>query len=163
MTWDASANSNAGGLGIGTATPSRRVHIYAGTDNEPLRLESTSSYCLIETIDSGGNVSWGAVAGDAIIRIGSNNVYQYDLSGLVHYWRTNTGTLLFRASASGVQLDSGDYINGASGPRWIKGSGTPESAVSAPVGSFYSRTDGGTSTSFYVKESGTGSTGWVAK
>ena len=29
--------------------------------------------------------------------------------------------------------------------------------------SLYSRTDGGAGTSLYVKESGTGNTGWVAK
>ena len=43
------------------------------------------------------------------------------------------------------------------------GSGTPEGSVTAPVGAVYHRTDGGASTSFYVKESGTGNTGWVAK
>ena len=43
------------------------------------------------------------------------------------------------------------------------GSGTPEGNVTAPVGAIYSRTDGGANTSFYVKESGAGSTGWVAK
>ncbi len=43
------------------------------------------------------------------------------------------------------------------------GTGTPEGAVTAPVGSLYMRTDGGGSTSLYVKESGTGNTGWVAK
>lgn len=43
------------------------------------------------------------------------------------------------------------------------GSGSPEGAVTAPVGAIYSRTDGGAGTSFYVKESGTGNTGWVAK
>lgn len=43
------------------------------------------------------------------------------------------------------------------------GSGTPEGVVTAPVGAVYHRTDGGTGTSFYVKESGTGNTGWVAK
>jgi len=35
--------------------------------------------------------------------------------------------------------------------------------ITAPVGAVYHRTDGGTGTSFYVKESGTGNTGWVAK
>ena len=34
------------------------------------------------------------------------------------------------------------------------GSGSPESAVTAPVGAVYHRTDGGAGTSFYVKESG---------
>ena len=43
------------------------------------------------------------------------------------------------------------------------GYGTPEAAVVAEIGSIYLRTDGGASTSFYVKESGTGNTGWVAK
>lgn len=43
------------------------------------------------------------------------------------------------------------------------GSGTPEAAVTAPIGAIYHRTDGGAGTSFYVKESGTGNTGWVAK
>lgn len=43
------------------------------------------------------------------------------------------------------------------------GSGTPEGSVTAPVGAVYHRTDGGAGTSFYVKESGTGNTGWVAK
>lgn len=43
------------------------------------------------------------------------------------------------------------------------GSGTPESAITAPVGHIYLRDDGGASTTLYVKESGTGNTGWVAK
>lgn len=46
---------------------------------------------------------------------------------------------------------------------WTSGSGTPEGVVTAPVGSLFSRTDGGSGTSLYVKESGTGNTGWVAK
>lgn len=43
------------------------------------------------------------------------------------------------------------------------GSGTPEGAVKAPVGHMYLRDDGGASTTLYVKESGTGNTGWSAK
>lgn len=43
------------------------------------------------------------------------------------------------------------------------GTGSPESSVTAGVGSIYHRLDGGAGTSFYVKESGTGNTGWVAK
>ncbi len=44
-----------------------------------------------------------------------------------------------------------------------EGSGSPEGVVTAPVGSTFHRTDGGAGTSFYVKESGTGNTGWVGK
>lgn len=43
------------------------------------------------------------------------------------------------------------------------GSGSPETVVTANVGSLYLRTDGGASTTLYVKESGTGNTGWIAK
>lgn len=44
------------------------------------------------------------------------------------------------------------------------GSGTPEGVVTAPVGAIYHRSDGGTNTSLYVKESGGAtSSGWVAK
>jgi len=43
------------------------------------------------------------------------------------------------------------------------GTGTPESSVTAAVGSIYLRTDGGANTTLYVKESGAGNTGWIAK
>lgn len=43
------------------------------------------------------------------------------------------------------------------------GSGSPEGRIAAPVGSTYRRSDGGRGTTFYVKESGSGNGGWVAK
>jgi hypothetical protein len=43
------------------------------------------------------------------------------------------------------------------------GTGTPEGAVIAPVGSMYTRTDGGAGTTLYIKEVGAGNTGWAAK
>lgn len=45
----------------------------------------------------------------------------------------------------------------------LQGTGSPETVVTAPVGAVYQRLDGGAGTSFYVKESGTGANGWVAK
>ena len=59
-------------------------------------------------------------------------------------------------------LDGTSYVL-VSGVLWRSGSGTPEGSITAPVGSLYSRTDGGAGTSLYVKESGAGDTGWVAK
>jgi hypothetical protein len=44
-----------------------------------------------------------------------------------------------------------------------RGSGSPEGAVTGVVGDLYTRTDGGVGTTLYVKESGTGNTGWAAK
>lgn len=46
---------------------------------------------------------------------------------------------------------------------WFADTGSPEGVKNSPVGTLYSRTDGGVGTTFYVKESGTGNTGWVAK
>lgn len=43
--------------------------------------------------------------------------------------------------------------------RW--GSGSPEGAVAAPVGSVYHNSTGGANTALWRKETGTGNTGWV--
>lgn len=66
----------------------------------------------------------------------------------------NTARIVINADGT-VALTGGSKI--------INGSGSPAGVVSAPVGSLYLRTDGGTSTTLYVKESGTGTSGWVAK
>jgi len=47
--------------------------------------------------------------------------------------------------------------------RIVTGTGSPESVVTARVGSLYLRQDGGAGTTLYVKESGTSNTGWVPK
>lgn len=47
--------------------------------------------------------------------------------------------------------------------RDFQGYGSPEGVITAMIGSTYRRIDGGASTSFYVKESGTGNSGWTAK
>lgn len=48
-------------------------------------------------------------------------------------------------------------------PYVSRGDGSPEGVVSGRVGAVYYRRDGGTGTTLYVKETGTGNTGWVAK
>ena len=69
-----------------------------------------------------------------------------------------TGNLIIGTSGKGI-----DFSATSSGMIWKTGSGTPEGSVSAAVGSLYTRSDGGAGTTLYVKESGTGNTGWVAK
>jgi hypothetical protein len=68
-----------------------------------------------------------------------------------------TGNLKFATNGKGLEF------TGNGGVLWRSGAGTPEGAVTAPVGSLYTRTDGGLLSTLYVKESGTGNTGWVAK
>ena len=66
-----------------------------------------------------------------------------------------TGNLVIGTSGKGVTLPGGIT--------WTSGSGSPEGVVTAPVGSLYSRSDGGILTSLYVKQSGSGNTGWAGK
>lgn len=60
-----------------------------------------------------------------------------------------------------VQVDT--TVSFANGVTVITGAGTPEAAVTAPVGSLFLRSDGGAATTLYVKQTGVGNTGWAAK
>ena len=61
------------------------------------------------------------------------------------------------------RLGGSYYTATNTGPAQYVCFGTPESMVSAMIGSTAMRQDGGASTSLYVKQSGTGNTGWVGK
>jgi len=78
-----------------------------------------------------------------------------DISGQVRVLDNGNVSLL---DGSGL-----DFSDTSSGMIWRTGTGTPEGVVVASVGSLYTRSDGGAGTTLYVKESGTGNTGWVAK
>jgi hypothetical protein len=56
-----------------------------------------------------------------------------------------------------------EIITGTGDAIITSGSGSPEGVVTAVVGSMYTDTSGGAGTTLYVKESGTGNTGWAAK
>lgn len=56
---------------------------------------------------------------------------------------------------------AGGIVLGAT--RVLAGAGSPETVVTAPVGSLYLRTNGGAGTCLYIKESGVLAVGWVAK
>jgi len=53
-----------------------------------------------------------------------------------------------------------NFRPGAGTATWTSGTATPEGAVTATVGSLFTRTDGAEGTTLYVKESGAGNTGW---
>lgn len=60
-------------------------------------------------------------------------------------------------------LRFGKGASAGSGVIYIKyGSGSPAGVITANIGSVYLRMDGGAGTSLYIKESGTGNTGWTA-
>lgn len=80
----------------------------------------------------------------------------------MYEWITTFGQRVHKVikEPGGTTYTSEDSYNH---PPRIAGTGSPEGVWAAPVGSIYQRTDGGAGTCFYVKESGTGNTGWVAK
>lgn len=70
-----------------------------------------------------------------------------DVSGIADH----TGTIL-----STTKLGPGGQVLAV-------GTASPEGGYAAPAGSMFLRIDGGAGTTLYVKESGTGKTGWVGK
>lgn len=72
----------------------------------------------------------------------------------------NIVSVLMNATATRPSVQYG--ITGTGSSIDTSGSGTPEGAVTAAVGSTYRRWDGGASTTFYAKTSGSGNTGWTA-
>lgn len=64
----------------------------------------------------------------------------------------------------GIRTPVSNVVGGSAALTRIKGgNGSPETVVTAAVGSLYLRLDGGAATTLYVKESGTGNTGWIGK
>jgi hypothetical protein len=81
---------------------------------------------------------------------GSNTQVQFNDSGVLG------GNVAFSfAKATGILTLGGLTI--------ATGTGSPEAALIAPVGSLFLRSDGGSATCLYVKETGTGNTGWIGK
>lgn len=92
----------------------------------------------------------------------------------IHNGTGNTSVSI-RTSQSGAETDrvtvtSSGHMNLVSGQfqmagtaALVRGAGSPEGVLTAGIGTIYLRTDGGAGTAIYIKESGTGNTGWVAK
>lgn len=76
---------------------------------------------------------------------------------------TDNTVSLGTASYRWASLAAKQISPGAGTAIWTSSSGSPEGVLTAPVGSLYTRTDGGAGSTLYVKESGSGNTGWVAK
>jgi hypothetical protein len=74
----------------------------------------------------------------------------------------NDGGILGGNSA--LSFDKATGILTLGGLKIATGTGDPSGVLAAPVGSLFLRSDGGTSTALYVKETGAATTsGWVAK
>ena len=115
---------------------------------------TTSSKALtINNVDNGNTTAF--FNGDGILYFGSTTSSpNLDPAGT---------TLEVKNGTSNGNIRFGQALVGSGNVRFKSGSGTPEGAVEGDVGSIYLRTDGGAGSTMYVKESGTGATGWVAK
>jgi hypothetical protein len=149
-----------GNLGIGTTSPTQILDVVAGSAANAamaVRNTGTSGQTATLKLSSGFSGTQGdasIVATSAELRLNASTV-------------GGTGSIatIYTAAGERVRVDSTGriFLGGTSGPSINNGNGSPEGVVSAAVGSTYLRKDGGAGTSFYVKESGTGNTGWIAK
>jgi hypothetical protein len=113
---------------------------------------------------AGTSPGFNWASGTVVIQTGTGSVPELSGAGPL---RIKAGTDLELGSVNGVV-----YLNNPinkfnwqafTGVVWEVNSGSPENVVTAGVGSLYTRTNGGAGTTLYVKESGTGNTGWIAK
>lgn len=122
----------------------------------------------------GGRIVTGSGSLAAVENLSASSINLYgvriDSGATTDLKRSSTGTIVTRgthyATESGT-VDGGtlqaDAVTLDATCKILTGAGTPEGAVTAGVCSIFLRTDGGAATTLYVKESGAGNTGWVAK
>lgn len=159
-------NANVTGLIVegDRATPAAddNVHIAmklsdsAGTQTEFGRISVYGT--TVTDASEAGELRFGVISAGALAN-------RLRLSAAAMVPNTNDGLTLGDATRqfADLYLASGGRIYHNNGAFDTWGTGTPEGAVTAPVGSTFRRTDGGAGTTFYVKESGSGNTGWAAK
>lgn len=125
---------------------------------------------------AGAHIASGVIGNSTATRsAGAFNHENRGVTGIAQGGQINTGVYasgtqfsFFGAAGSLyqsaiAQFDSGIVLGGTSGPFIKSGAGSPETVVTAPIGSMFLRTDGGLLSTLYVKESGSGNTGWAAK
>jgi len=147
---------------VGTGTPKGVFGArYSGTlSDAPGIYSSAGSAEFVIKPEVSGNI------GRLLVYNGAGGVAKFEMDGsyaLNLIGNSGTAFLTKPANAAAPYFAGTFGIGGASGPTFNTGSASPEGSVTAPVGSLYMRTGGGAATSFYVKETGAGNTGWVAK
>ena len=163
----------AGGGGAGLTTNDVRGLLFSGLDVEPGTGTGITGINLLNTTGASREITFlncWLEANDTNVSIAASCARITFLGGTI----TAPGTTNINDSGTGTtfvnvnnnaslknQMPSPTLIGSTAGI--YSGIGSPEGAVTANVGSLYMRTDGGASTTLYVKESGSSSTGWIAK
>ena len=137
--------SNPGGLVAATGASTSAKYF-------DIRNTGAGFYLGVES-SAGGTLFTGASAYATVVGTQGATSFQLATNGVVRQTITSAGAATYTGAVS-VSNTTATITSGT---------GTPEGAVTAPVGSIFLRTNGGAGTTFYVKESGVGNTGWVAK
>lgn len=166
------------GTSTSSATHSRKVTIsgnnvaFSGllADNtySGIYLDTYANTCTItgNTIAAGtaGNLPQYAIyAADATVNVSGNQTdgavksgnAQVSVGGVALPSFINSPSMFGYTYASRMYVPGQAFVTG--------GTGSPEGVVTAGAGSIYLRADGGAGTSFYVKQTAAGNTGWAAK
>lgn len=154
---------NTGFVGIGTASPSQPLHVYtSAATSRGARIEnvSTASGAFAQLEFKAGSNQFNFGAGST-----SGAFFIYDVvaggSAGFRIYVTSSGSVGIGTTSPAEKLDvSGNVV----ASNFKRGTGSPENAVVGSVGDIFLRTDGGSNTTLYVKQSGNGTnTGWAAK
>jgi hypothetical protein len=97
---------------------------------------------------------------DRVSVLGTDNVHKTQDTSSRHLFARSDGQGQFGIDPRNLSFPKLQFPLGVD---IIVGAGSPAGVVGANIGSLYLRTDGGASTTLYVKESGTGTSGWAAK
>jgi len=129
--------------------------------------------------DGSGNVLIGPNAGSTLTST-SNRLIIHNAAGttglingffdtsLIRFngslqFETDVTWAIGSATRKAIATYSRDYYVGSAGTvKILSGTGSPEGSQTAPVSSIYLRSDGTTGTLLYIKQTGTGNTGWAA-
>lgn len=124
------------------------------TANHWARLIKSGNDILLQT--SADSLSWTTRHTFTSALVGKTNLYTKGIFAIA------SGTKRIQnASVVLTPTNEHEYLN-FTYAKVYSGSGSPEGVINAVVGSIFLRSDGGTGTTFYVKEAGSGNTGWVA-
>lgn len=174
-------NTTGHKLGLGTSSPRVPLDVTNSTSNDTIiMIKNGSSYAYfsLSSIGSylmgvtGSNASWQVKANSNLIANLAFDLAQFcggsyrlqDFGQQAIYYNTADSTANVGSSAKRFKdVYVAHNVTMANGLIWTTCTGSPEGVISAPVGSMCTRRDGGAGTTLYIKESGSGNTGWIAK
>lgn len=140
---------------------SARLHVRGDGINPILRLDNGAGAQVASVTNAGLMTANGFQSinySESFQRVGFNNGANFNALSYIRSSAAGVIILLDNSEANFSRL----HFGGTAKPAVCQGSGTPEGSVTAPIGSIFMRSDGGVLSSLYVKQSGTGNTGWTA-